>query len=78
MESEEQEQCRQGTRHPWWCPHQNVGTRWPYMSQLLGHVARAASLEQGGAGWQQSSLLSACHKPAPKQMFHAAINLLKE
>lgn len=32
----------------------------------------------GTGGLAQSSLLSACHKSAPKQMFHAAINLLKE
>lgn len=32
----------------------------------------------GTGGLAQSSLLSACHKSAPKQVFHAAINLLKE
>lgn len=79
-ESEEQEQCRQGTRPPMAASPpkrgDKVATRGT--SHLSGRVARAAVLEQGQAGWQQSSLLPACDKSAPKQTFHAAINLLKE
>ena len=80
MVREEQEHSRQGTWPPMAVSPPKHGDKVATCgtSHLSGHVARAALLEQGQAGWKQSSLRSACDKPAPKQMFHAAINLLKE
>lgn len=79
MGSAEDEEWRQGIRPPTAVSPPRHGDKVAgHTSHRSGHVARAALLEQGQAGWHESSLLSACHKSAPKQTLQAAVKPVEE